>query len=232
MGMLSTLLGAGLVRGSRAAVDALNAGDLSATQRAAIGAGALGGIGSALGGIYGAINPGHEDEKRLDDGTLQRKQKSRLLGALHGMGFGALSGGAAGAATGLLGKSASESNAQAGQQAPAKEPWSPEAQKGLRDLGIIAGTTAAHSLGGGLVGAGLGGLYGAINPGHDVVEENGKQTLKRRSRLQGAFNYGMPLGVVGGLYGASRGPGAAGNIIKKMDSPKTAFDLGAESVRR
>jgi len=69
----------------------------------AIGAGAGGvlgaGVGALGGGLYGAINPGYDEEG---------KRKSRLMAALKGLAVGGLGGGAIGAGVGAMGGRAAE----------------------------------------------------------------------------------------------------------------------------
>jgi hypothetical protein len=74
--------------------------------------------------------------------------------------------------------------------------WS---QLGERAKGIFNDPTAQAGLMYGGVGAGLGGLYGAINPG-EYEDEYGQ--VKRRGRFMGALRGAAGGGLLGGAVGA------------------------------
>lgn len=213
MGM-GLALGRAASRTANALIDGMGVGEFHPGVRAAAGAGALGGIGAGIGGLHNLIYPGEEEISI--NGETHRVPRSRLKAVLSGMGTGALAGGGLGTTAGLFHKKSNDENKN-------------------YSIGpyMLAGSIGS-GLGMGLTGGALGGLYGALNPGHDVVDEDGKQKLVRRSRLQGALHYGLPLMGVGGAYGALRGVGHGAQAYVKSKTPKekTAFELGVASVRR
>lgn len=146
--------------------------------------GAGGALGAMAGGLYGALNP-EVDER----GRAKNRLRNALIGLAGGAGVGAL-GGMAMKHFLPQAKTAAANAFEFGQKA---------AFINFKDPRVVSG------LGGAALGAGIGGLAGAFNPGED---ENGR----KRNRFGAALAGALGGAGVGGLSGA-----AAGHLMK--DNP-------------
>lgn len=160
---------------------------------------ALGAVpGTILGGIHGAIAPGH-----VKDEQGNYRERSPLMGGLRGALAGGAIGGTAGAAGRYLGERRHVPLPFSPEHSPKANKLFDEYLAQLHDLGMGGATENGRVLGAVTAAGGtLGAIHGAINPG---ASRDDSGNLQERSRLMGALRGGLGGAAVGGAAGALAG---------------------------